>query len=99
MSSPQAVSRKAERFSAGSCSSNCRETGQPGKVVGALFRRLTDYRPLQTAADAFGDLPKGPAFFGHAVITGPCSPFFQGEPEQMASIEPVHCRPAVEPLA
>src|SRR6266404_8069179 len=72
---------------------------EPGEVMGGCFRVLTDHRHLQTAADDLGDLPKGYAFFGHAVITGPCSPFFQSEPEQMSSIEPMHCRPAVEPLA
>src|SRR6185369_3915649 len=72
---------------------------EPGEVMGRFFRRLTDDGHVQTAADDVGDLPKGYAFFGHAVITGPCSPFFQSEPEQMGSIEPVHCGPAVEPLA
>ena len=67
--------------------------------MGRFFERLTDDRHLQTVTDDFGDLLKGYAFFSHAVITGPCSPFFQSEPEQMSSIEPVHCRPAVEPLA
>jgi len=53
---------------------------------------------IQSASDDFGDLPKGYAFFGHAVITGPCRPFFESEPEQMSGIEAMHCRPAVEAL-
>src|SRR5689334_9059150 len=72
---------------------------EPGEVIDRFFGRLTDDRHLQTAADDFGDLPKGYAFFGHAVITGPCSPLFQSKREQMSSIEPVHCGPAVKPLA
>ena len=55
-----------------------------------FFGRLTYDGYTQTSADDFGDLPKGYAFFGHAVIIGPCSPFFQSEPQPaQAEIEAV----------
>src|SRR5260370_24889211 len=84
---------------AGSWHVTCREMCEPGECLGRFFGRLTDAWHLQAAADDFGDLPKGYAFFGHAVMTSACSAFFKCKPEQMSSIEPVNGRPAVEALA
>src|ERR1700730_16516339 len=86
------------RLRAGSRAVDTKEGSDPTKVIGCLLARLADNRYVQMPADDLGDLSSQYALVGHAVIRG-CSAFLKREPVKVSGIEPVHCGPAVEPVA
>ena len=72
---------------------------QPAKMFRRFFRRLTDYRNIQSLTNHFGNLSKRYTFFGNRVITRAGGTFLQREPIKPGRIESMHGRPAIESIA
>ena len=68
-------------------------------MLGCLLRGFGDDRYVQSSADCLCDLPQRHALFGDRVIPGPCGTLLHRQPVERGSIEHVHCRPAVAPIA
>jgi hypothetical protein len=73
--------------------------GEPAEVLGCLLGRLADDWHVQSASDHTGDLPERYALFGYTMIAGACGTLFKRKPEEAGGIEPVYCRPVVQPFA
>src|SRR5947207_2563411 len=73
-----------------------KEAPDPSKMVGCFLTRFTDDQYIQASADCLSDLSSRYALVGDAVIRGSSSTFLKHEPIEMSSIEPMHCRPAIE---
>ena len=71
---------------------------EPPEVVRCFLGGLTDDRHVQTAADHARDVSERHALFADPVIDS-CRTFLKHEPVEMSSIEAVHGRPAIEPVA
>src|SRR5579864_3820345 len=86
------------RQRAGSRSVDAKESSDPAKMIGCFIGRFADDRYVQTTTDCLGDLSSRYALVGDAVICGSSTTFFEHEPIEMSSIEPVHRGPAIEPV-
>lgn len=63
-----------------------------------LFGRHRRDRHSQASADRLRDLPNRHALFGDRVAARPGKPLLEDEPVQAGGIDPVHRRPAIEPV-
>src|SRR5215475_2575056 len=75
-----------------------RKRREPTKVVAGFVERLADDGNVQTAADNFSHLSERHTLVSDAMVASSGRILFQGKSEQTCSIEPVHSRPAVEPV-
>src|SRR5215468_6762871 len=69
------------------------------KVVAGFVGRLADDGNVQTAADNVCQLSERHTLVSDAMVASSGRILFQSKSEQTCSIEPVHSRPAVEPVA
>src|SRR5262249_27685244 len=68
------------------------------KVVAGFVGRLADDGNVQTAADNVCQLSERHTLVSDAMVASSGRILFQSKSEQTCSIEPVHSRPAVEPV-
>src|SRR6185369_8922639 len=84
---------------AGNGAVHTEEESNPAKMIGCFLARLADDRYVQMPADDLRDLSSRYALVRHAVIARPSGTLLKHAPVQMSCIEPMHCGPAVEPIA
>jgi hypothetical protein len=71
----------------------------PAKMAGCLLARLGHYGNVETPADYLSDLSNRSTFVGDSMKGSCCGGLLKNEPVEASSIEPVHCGPAVKPIA
>src|SRR5260370_33739435 len=71
----------------------------PAKMVGCRLGRLCNHGHLEASADYLRNLSNRSTFVGDS-MKGSCrGSLLKNEPVEVSSIEPVHCGPAVKPVA
>src|SRR5260370_2228950 len=75
------------------------EMPDPAKMVGCRLGRLCNHGHVEASADYLSDLSNWSTFVGDP-MKGSCrGSLLKNEPVEASSIEPVHCGPAVKPVA
>ena len=64
-----------------------------------LLGGLANDRHIQSSADDVSDVSRRDPLVGDPVVVGRGGALLQREPVETGSIEPVHCGPAVHPVA
>jgi len=68
-------------------------------MTGCLLGRLRDHRHFESPADGGSDVPHRHALFTHCMVAGSRRTLFDRQNVETRSIDPMHRRPAVEPVA
>src|SRR5262249_19330054 len=75
------------------------EMPDPAKMAACLLGRLCNHGHVETSADYLSDLSNRSTLVGDAVKGSCHGSLLKNEPVEVSSIEPVHCGPAVKPVA
>ena len=67
-------------------------------MVRCFLRRFGDDRHIEAPADYLSNFPERNTLIGNAVISSPGGTLFKRQPVELGGIEPMHRRPAIEPV-